>query len=191
MGGENKETTSAALKYLNFLSRSLYNTMAKKTLSAVDLWWNIAIKGRVFSAKCISAVGSNLSAVCSVLLFLLKACWQVRGQMETALGSPGASQKQSDFCGPQKFLLSPSVWQWILHFLKQISAKMTERASFTLKLRPGKKHEHLSEVGDFKQRDSPLKEERRNNRNTETRWATHNKVRETWPARLQRRLASL
>lgn len=102
--GGRKQRNKCSFKISQFfLSRSLYNTTAKKTLSALDLWWNIAIKGRVFSAKCISAVGSNLSTVCSVLLFLLKACWQVRGQMEMALSSPGASQKQSEFCRPQKF----------------------------------------------------------------------------------------
>lgn len=52
---------------------------------------------------------------------------------------------------------------------KQIQAKMRESAPFTLKLWIQNQTEALSEVGDFKKTDSPLKEERRNDRNTGTR----------------------
>lgn len=65
------------------LSKTLCLTLAKnKTLSALVLWQNVMIKGRVLNATCITAVGRNPSAACRVLLFLLKASWQGRGPME-------------------------------------------------------------------------------------------------------------
>lgn len=90
-------------------------------------------------------------------------------------------------------ILPPSVCLTVnAAFLKTNLCQNDRKGIFHLKIATWKKkHEHLSEVGDFKRLDSPLKVERRNNRNTETCWATHNKVRETWPARLQRRFASL
>lgn len=92
------------------------------------------IKGRVLNAKCITAAGSNPSAACRGLLFLLKASWQVRGPMEKKSWftryiweTVGFLSTTNVFC-----LVWPESECYIS--FKQIPAKMTEKAPFTLKL---------------------------------------------------------